>query len=391
MPTDVGTVLAGDDVLPIMATDGTTGVNNSKQIRRGFIGALLGPGSAELITRDGVLAKQYGTGAEGPKHVSMSLLQNASPAQNVVPYQGVAVISRSGQGPYLYVQRSSPAIPLGLADATNPRYDLVYLRLYDDALGDAQHGVKWSVVTGDPAAVPVIPSLPAVDGVIAIGAVRRPAGVNTVANSQITDLRKGAMLFGGTRILLPGDDPTTDAGYIPGEERRNRTTGRTESWDGSAWMPYSLGAGVIARFSRTTNTTGSTSVTFVADMRMDGVALKAGRLYRIATNNIQVDGNAGDNIRAIIFFSTAGNAGTGSAVLPGAQANVDATAGSGSGGTVQIETHLVPASDATYSFLLAHARIAGGGSAILVGNSDLPIQITVTDLGPAPASSGTNL
>jgi hypothetical protein len=224
MPTDVPNVLAGDDIVPFMASDGTTPVNNRRQIRRGLIGALLAPGSAELVVRDGVLPRMWGSGAEGLKYTSLSLLQGGSPGQFVVPYLGNAVISRSGEGPIIYTQRSSPNIPLDPADASNPRYDLVYLRYYDTALSDVLHGVKWGVVKGDAGATPSIPTAPAPagGGVLAIGAVLRPANVNTVTNANITDLRKSAAVLGTTRHLLPGD-LLTDAGAYH-REMRSRTT-----------------------------------------------------------------------------------------------------------------------------------------------------------------------
>lgn len=217
---DVGPVLAGSDLpVPFMAADGTTPVNNAKQIRRNLLAALLTSGSAEQTVRDGVLPKLWGTGAEGAKWTSLSLLQGASPAQYVVPFPGTAVISRSGQGPYLIMQTTSPQIPLDLADGTNPRYDVVYIRLYDKKLGDlTYHGFQWCVIKGNPAASPAVPSLPAVDGVMAIAAILRPANVNTVANSQITDLRKGTSLDGSARPMLPGD-LLTDAGGRNGERR----------------------------------------------------------------------------------------------------------------------------------------------------------------------------
>lgn len=224
---DVGPVLAGSDLpVPVMAATGSPppGVNNAKQIRRNLIASMLAPGAAEQTVRDGVLARLYQSGAAGLTYTGLALVQDATPAQRVLAFPGTAVISRSGQGPYLLMQTTVPQIPLDVADGTNPRYDLVYLRLYDAKLGDptSLHGFQWCVVKGNPQASPVIPSLPAVDGVQAVGAILRPAGVNTVANSQITDLRKSTAVAGGVRPLLPGD-LLTDPGSVHGERRCRAT------------------------------------------------------------------------------------------------------------------------------------------------------------------------
>lgn len=202
----------------------------------------------------------------------------------------------------------------------------------------------------------------------------------------------GLTAWGGQAAVLSVPTTGTVTSPVTGMVVFDQSLGVFKRWTGSAWVDATVPKGVVARGSRTTSTSAAASITFVPDLRVDAVALKAGRLYKIETNNIQVDSTVnGDNIRALMFFNTAGNATIASTVLPGAQANVDATAGSGAGGTVQISTALAPGADATYSFLLAHARIAGTGNTILVGNSDLPIQIIVTDLGAAPSDTGVSL
>lgn len=79
--------------------------------------------------------------------------------------------------------------PIAVGDATNPRIDLIVLRIYDDAFdstGRTEAAIE--VVEGTPAATPAAPALPA--GAIALAEVRVEAGESTaIAAGKITDRR----------------------------------------------------------------------------------------------------------------------------------------------------------------------------------------------------------
>lgn len=219
------------DAIPLLDQDTVVGSptngqwvvprNNAQDIRQQLITPFFTPDTnGDLTVRNGWIPRNNWSGVF---NASGKVVQQASPAQSVQSYPGECVISRPGQGAYLCTDITTHTIPLDPASSTNPRYDLIYARLYDGSLGDVgQHGPKWGIVKGDAAATPSIPPLPAVDGVIADCAILRPANVNTVADAQITDLRKGTGLLGAIRPLLPGD-LLTDPGTIHGE-RRSRIT-----------------------------------------------------------------------------------------------------------------------------------------------------------------------
>lgn len=228
---DVGPVLAMTEAIPLLDKDTDPGSdtfgewvigrNNAADIRSQLLTALFAPGSGELTVRNGWLPRN----APGGTFYSSGLVvQQATPAQSVQMYPGQCLISRAGQGVYLLTQATIETIPLDPADATNDRYDVIYVRMYDGGIGDAEanHGPQWCVIKGDPSATPTIPDLPAVDGVIPVVAILREAGVDAVTDAKITDLRRSAGWPGAVRPMLPGD-ALTDPGLIHGE-RRSRAT-----------------------------------------------------------------------------------------------------------------------------------------------------------------------
>lgn len=212
--------LAMTDAIPLMATNGVDGINNARDIRMGLVLSLTAPEASTTTARQGVLVRRY----TGTDYVDLKAIQTGSPSQAVQIFPGRAVINRSGQGPYLCMSESTATYNLDPADGSNPRYDLLYARLYDVGIGDSgagPHGPRFEHINGTPAGSPVVPTLPS-DGAIPIAAILRPAGVNTVPSANITDLRKSAALLGAIRPMLPGD-ALADPGLLVGE-RRSRFT-----------------------------------------------------------------------------------------------------------------------------------------------------------------------
>lgn len=213
-------VLAMTDAIPLMETDGVTGRNNAHDIRLGLLTAMFHPDSAGQGVRQGVLPRRY----TGTDYVDLKAIQFGSPGQGVQMYPGRCVISRTGQGPYLCTAEGTSTYNLDAADGSNPRYDLLYARLYDQAIGDSgagPHGPRFEHINGTPAGSPVVPTLPS-DGAAPIAAILRPAGNNNVTSANITDLRKATGLIGGVRTMLPGD-ALADVGNLVGEFRARAT------------------------------------------------------------------------------------------------------------------------------------------------------------------------
>lgn len=134
----------------------------------------------------------------------------------VAPFVGVA--HRAGQGPYEGWLASSVNVSVDTAPGSNPRNDIVIMRMYDAALGDTVPGggtipCQIEIVTGTPAGSPVDPVTPNTLGVItsgmgAGGGVGIPlfrAQVAVGGAITLTDIRRGAAQLGSVRKVLPGD------------------------------------------------------------------------------------------------------------------------------------------------------------------------------------------
>lgn len=153
---------------------------------------------------------------------------------------GLAVDVALGQAMvrgHFYVSTATESLSLTTADATNPRLDLVVLRLDPVA-----NSIVLAVKDGTPASSPVAPSLVQTDGGVyemALATVLVPATAGVP--STITDLRE----FMGTRISMWTDDtrPTTAVPHVG----YNVTQETFEGYDVIAdeWGPIGGGGGGV--------------------------------------------------------------------------------------------------------------------------------------------------
>lgn len=134
---------------------------------------------------------------------------------NVAP--GWAIAHRSGQGPYPGALDAVASIACDTAPASNPRNDLVIMRIYDAAIGgDTPPGgnpCRIEVITGVPNASPSDPMTVNAQGVYTgfadgaggVGVPLARAQVSTAGVITLTDLRKTVSVVGAVRLMLPGD------------------------------------------------------------------------------------------------------------------------------------------------------------------------------------------
>jgi len=149
---------------------------------------------------------------------------------NVIVNPGQAVITRSGQGPYICTLDTAGRIQLTPPDPANSRIDLIVARIRDDRLGDTTTGFT---VETDPGQAGCSTGRPAGPG-------RRPAAgtghrhTDHDADPRLGDRRCPALGVDADRVgvLLPGDR-ASDAGAYAGQVRYRN--GVLEAWDGGAW------------------------------------------------------------------------------------------------------------------------------------------------------------
>lgn len=150
-----------------------------------------------------------------------------------------------------------------------------------------------------------------------------------------------------------------------------------------------LPQGVIARGNRTSNSTATSGTTEQGVLRVDSIPVYAGRLYRIWTGPIIIDGSvANDAVRMVLRGDTTGSATTSSTQLAIAQGVVSNIA---LPETFEIDIPYVPVSDGTLSVLLSIVRQSGTGVFQALGSSTIPINLVVSDQGLDPGDTGTDI
>ncbi|MEU0675485.1 hypothetical protein ABZ330_21840 [Streptomyces sp. NPDC006172] len=208
----------GSHALGINASGGAPAYN-AQQFRQS-VSALTTPGASGLQAIPGA---RPGTG------LAVSV---AGSTITVTP--GSAVVqgaSSTVQGPYLAALDANWTQALTAADGTNPRIDLVYLRVRDtDADGSGQRDCIPVYVAGTPAASPTAPTIPAGTTGIVLATISVPksgAGSPTVS----TAARQITVASGG---ILP--TPTAPANPYVGQYWDDGT--QLRRWNGTVWETY---------------------------------------------------------------------------------------------------------------------------------------------------------
>jgi hypothetical protein len=150
-----------------------------------------------------------------------------------------------------------------------------------------------------------------------------------------------------------------------------------------------LPQGVIARGQRVTSTGFTSGGTELGVLRVDSIPVYSGRLYRIATGPIIVDGSvANDAVRVVLRGNTAGTATTASTQLAIAQTvipNISLPE------TLQINIPYVPSANGTLSVLMSIVRQTGTGILQALGDATFPINLVVSDEGLDPGDTGVDI
>lgn len=215
------------------------------------------------------------TVSSGTQHYDLWVQQQVSPNMSVLVQQGYAVLSRAGQGPYTAYSAATATLTVAASNPTNPRIDLVYLQVLDNALGDGSTVAQLGIVTGTPAGSPSVPALPLAGVCIPLAQIAVAALAASIVQANITDVRQSAAVAGPPRILLPGDSAAT-AGRRVGEERQRVLSsygnavstdywGVDGAWHGTSELPipttsYPLAANASMNAGGATYILGQTTV-----------------------------------------------------------------------------------------------------------------------------------
>src|SRR5688500_5519294 len=289
---------------------------NTPQNGRFVIGSLFQNSAAATAAnstwRDGVVPGPWS--ASLGAYLGLRVSEDSPTGSSVRVQPGHAIVTRTGQGVYLCPNSAVRVVDLDPADATNPRIDLIVLKVLDTGIGDGSTDVQLLAVTGTPAGSPVAPAVPTGAIELARVAVAAAPTGDTIVNANITDRRKSTGLFGTVRQLL-ANDAVSDAG-IHGDLRDN--AGAIERYNASLPGWVSVARRVVA-WGRRITASPTTTTTTLGVLRLDNVPLKNGRSYTICTGTLHPTSSVTtDNMRLEIRYSTSGTATTASPVLPGA-------------------------------------------------------------------------
>jgi len=147
---------------------------------------------------------------------------------------------------------------------------------------------------------------------------------------------------------------------------------------------------IVKRGRRITAT--ATTTTILGVLRVDSIAVVAGRAYGIHTSGLAIDGATAAAIgRAEVRHTTDGSVpGTGSALLPGAWTR-DQTSNTIDGTIQAINGFYFPSTSHTLRILLCIASGAGAVAVQILGDATFPIDLVVTDMGEDPGDSGVDI
>lgn len=265
-----------------------------------------------------------GHGLAGP--TDLAVTQNGTPNMSVNVAAGGCFVrgtEAAAQGVYAGFNDASVNLAVAASDPTNPRRDLVVMRVRDAFYSGASTDVSLFVVTGTAAAAPVDPTIPVNSLVIARIAVA--AAVTTIVTANLTALAPRASSLGGLVSCTSTTRPTGSA-LFAGLRIFETDTFRELHYDGTgfvimaeppvttfvpvvtsgtgafttvaATMAYSRLDGWLhfnATVTITTNGTAATSVLLTTPVAIDGSYpfLGAGRGNGVSTKLLQVVRSAG--------------------------------------------------------------------------------------------------
>lgn len=225
------------DLIPLLDDNGSgqyvKGRNSARDIRIGLVGSTFLSGTDGFTPRAGVLIRT----ADGS---DLGVVAQGTPDQTVTVKKGYAIIPRTGQGGYLFINEADQIVALPAASAVNSRYDIVCASAYDKgAFGaDAAHGPEFVVVSGVVSGSPAVPATPA--GMLKLAEVLRATNDNVINTADITNKRISTGVHTPFRTILPGET-AADPGVVIGEGRYSTYSG-PEIWLGTRWSRLGLAA-----------------------------------------------------------------------------------------------------------------------------------------------------
>ena len=205
--------------------------SHTAQAFRALVQGLTGSPFGSFAGGVGSTAAGGGHGVVGA--TDLAVAQNGTPNMSVNVAGGLAFVrgtENANQGVYAVLNDATVNLVVAASDPTNPRRDLVCLKLQDAFYSGAVNAASLVVVTGTPAGSPVDPTPPA--DALVLARISVAALSSSVVNANITDLRTRAAALGGVQVCTSTTRPSAPtAGQLVFET----DTGNVMLYTGAAW------------------------------------------------------------------------------------------------------------------------------------------------------------
>lgn len=212
---------------------------------------------------------------------SMRVEAQASPNMSVRISGGYAFVSSGNEitGYYNVVNDAYDSLTIPDADPTNPRIDVVVLRVYDAEYSGSTNLARFEVVVGSPSSSPTVPSIPSTS--IELARVTVPAAATSIVNANINRSNKPITSLRYEQVS--GGRPAAWQSYTPSLANMSLGNG---SFGSSAWTQ--IGRTVHFRCNITFGTT-----TNISSLAIVGIPRPIASSETLLGTGVVVDASAG--------------------------------------------------------------------------------------------------
>jgi hypothetical protein len=346
-------------------------VYNAREYRR-FLERMMG---YDVITTPG-------TGSGGTfRPTDLAPTQAGTPNMTVLVAAGAVYVEGSEsatQGGYFVYNDAQTVVTVPAANATNPRIDIIGVRIEDSEYSGANNTAAIVLVSGVAAASPVEPTLPA--NFMTICRVDVAASAVSITNANITDRRRRMAAVGGIIPCTSTTRPSVSLWegmfiYETDTHALKQYTTATTLWQ----PPWNLAWGRQGSVTWTSDASANPGPTTVTASAVTWTAV-ANRVYKYTLTYHSFSSVAGDTGRLTVVDTGGTGKGT-----PSIQDNISFTANQADQRTfISQETGVAAGSTTRRHSLL---RTAGTGVVHLFADVPRPAMHMVEDVGPngAPA------
>jgi hypothetical protein len=190
-----------------------------------------------LLESDGT-ALSWREGVRGPLDLKVTQRgAGANMSVDIAAGQGFVKQDNAGNGCYVVTNDATINQAITTADPTNPRKDLICLKVEDAFFSGANNLGSLAYVQGVAAASPVDPAAP-VNSII-LARINVAAAAASIVNANIQDLRPQTAALGGSHTVVDNTERNALTAWA-GRMVYNLASNRLEVYNGTSWVPVGV-------------------------------------------------------------------------------------------------------------------------------------------------------